>query len=166
MFDIGAVELMVIAVVAIIVVGPKDLPRLLRQLGQWAGKAREMAREFQNQFTEAANEAGMDDIKKGMEGIGDINPAKNFKKAVDPISDAGKDIANTVKGEAGKSPSSASSANGKSSDGAAPDAASGKAEPKAASKTDANTEAKLDPKTETGTKSKAETPKARSAANQ
>ena len=69
MFDIGWSELLVIAVVAIVVIGPKDLPRALRTVGQWTGKMKRMAREFQSQFNEAMREAELDDVKKEVEPI-------------------------------------------------------------------------------------------------
>src|ERR1700755_3195158 len=58
MFDIGWSELVVIAVVALIAIGPKELPGVLRMVGQWMGKARKMAAEFQGQFQEAMREGG------------------------------------------------------------------------------------------------------------
>src|SRR6195952_1725032 len=64
MFDIGWSELVVIAVVALIAIGPKELPGVLRMVGQWMGKARKMAAEFQGQFQEAMREAEMADLKK------------------------------------------------------------------------------------------------------
>lgn len=64
MFDIGWSELVVIAVVALIAIGPKELPGVLRMIGQWIGKARRMASDFQGQFNEAMREAEMADIKK------------------------------------------------------------------------------------------------------
>jgi len=85
--------------VAIIVVGPKDLPRLLRQLGQWAARAKSMAREFQNQFNEAASDAGLDEFKKGMESIHDVNPMNEFKDALDPVASAGDSLKQTIKDE-------------------------------------------------------------------
>jgi sec-independent protein translocase protein TatB len=59
MFDIGWSELLVIAVVAIVVVGPKDLPRLMRSLGHYAGKLRRMAQEFKQQVDEAMRQVAM-----------------------------------------------------------------------------------------------------------
>src|SRR6266705_154323 len=64
MFDIGWSELVVIAVVALIAIGPKELPAVLRTVGQWMGKIRRMASEFQGQFQDAMREAEMADLKK------------------------------------------------------------------------------------------------------
>ena len=71
MFDIGWSELLVIAVVAIIVVGPKDLPRLMRAFGYYASKLRRMAGEFQHQFENAMREAELEEARKAIEGVGD-----------------------------------------------------------------------------------------------
>jgi len=69
MFDIGWSELVVIAVVALIGIGPKELPGVLRMVGQWMGKARKMAAEFQGQFQEAMREAEMADLKKTFDEV-------------------------------------------------------------------------------------------------
>jgi sec-independent protein translocase protein TatB len=69
MFDIGGSELIVIAVVALIAIGPKELPGVLRMVGQWMGKARRMASEFQGQFQEAMREAEMADLKKSFDEV-------------------------------------------------------------------------------------------------
>jgi sec-independent protein translocase protein TatB len=69
MFDIGWSELVVIAVVALIAIGPKELPGVLRLVGQWMGKARKMAAEFQGQFQEAMREAEMADLKKSFDEV-------------------------------------------------------------------------------------------------
>jgi sec-independent protein translocase protein TatB len=71
MFDIGWSELVVIAVVALIAIGPKELPGVLRMVGQWIGKARKMAAEFQGQFQEAMREAEMADLKKSFDEVKD-----------------------------------------------------------------------------------------------
>jgi sec-independent protein translocase protein TatB len=71
MFDIGWSELVLIAVVALIVIGPKELPAVLRMVGQWMGKARRMAAEFQGQFQEAMREAEMADLKKTFDEVKD-----------------------------------------------------------------------------------------------
>jgi sec-independent protein translocase protein TatB len=69
MFDIGWSEFVLIAVVALIAIGPKELPGVLRMVGQWMGKARKMAAEFQGQFQEAMREAEMADIKKSFDEV-------------------------------------------------------------------------------------------------
>jgi sec-independent protein translocase protein TatB len=69
MFDIGWSEFLVIAIVALIAIGPKELPGVLRMVGQWMGKARKMAAEFQGQFQEAMREAEMADLKKSFDEV-------------------------------------------------------------------------------------------------
>jgi sec-independent protein translocase protein TatB len=82
MFDIGWSELLVIAVVAIIVVGPKDLPRLMRSFGQYAGKVRRMAADFQLQFEDAMREAEVEEVRKAMESVRDATPAVDLHAPV------------------------------------------------------------------------------------
>src|SRR6187431_3194640 len=77
MFDIGWSELVVIAVVALIAIGPKELPGVLRMVGQWMGKARKMASEFQGQFQEAMREAEMADLKKSFDEVKDVATGLN-----------------------------------------------------------------------------------------
>jgi sec-independent protein translocase protein TatB len=87
MFDIGWTELLVIACVAIIVVGPKDLPRMLRTLGQTMGKMRKMSREFQSTFNDALREAekqaDIADMKKQVEAAANFNPLGDLKKSIE-----------------------------------------------------------------------------------
>jgi sec-independent protein translocase protein TatB len=91
MFDIGWIELMVIAIVAIVVVGPKDLPRAMRFVGQWSGKMKKMAREFQGQFNEALREAELDTVKKDIEKIGKIDPLAGVRKEMAKVDGAVRD---------------------------------------------------------------------------
>jgi sec-independent protein translocase protein TatB len=82
MFDIGWGEFFLIGVVALIVVGPKELPGLFRSVGQWTGKARAMAREFQRSLEQAANESGMNEVSqslKSFEGVNLRSPAKTAR---------------------------------------------------------------------------------------
>jgi sec-independent protein translocase protein TatB len=67
MFDVGAPELLLIAIVALLVVGPKDLPRLLRTVGSWIGKARATARHFRTGVDAMIREAEMEDMQKQWE---------------------------------------------------------------------------------------------------
>src|SRR6185369_16743779 len=76
MFDIGWSELVVIGIVALIAIGPKELPGVLRTVGTYMGKIRRMASEFQGQFQEAMREAEMADIKKSVDEMTDA--AKGF----------------------------------------------------------------------------------------
>jgi sec-independent protein translocase protein TatB len=69
MFDIGWSELLVIAVVAIIVVGPKDLPKLMRSIGHYAGKLRRAASDFQRQFEDAMRESEVEEVRKAIESV-------------------------------------------------------------------------------------------------
>ncbi|MBM3529279.1 MAG: twin-arginine translocase subunit TatB [Alphaproteobacteria bacterium] len=79
MFDISWSELLIIGVVALIAIGPKELPGALRALGNWMGKIRRMASEFQGQFNEAMREAEMADIKKQVDDVtGAVSSYTNF----------------------------------------------------------------------------------------
>jgi sec-independent protein translocase protein TatB len=76
MFDLGWSELLIVGVAALIVVGPKDLPRMLRTLGQYAGKARSIAREFQRSMDEAARQADIEELKDLRKGLDDMREAQ------------------------------------------------------------------------------------------
>jgi sec-independent protein translocase protein TatB len=90
MFDIGWSELVVIGVVALIAIGPKELPGVLRMIGQWMGKLRRMASEFQGQFNEAMREAEMDDLKKQVDELN--AKATGFGANFDPLADVSKNF--------------------------------------------------------------------------
>src|SRR5262245_66605850 len=90
MFDIGWSELVVIAVVALIAIGPKELPGVLRTVGTYMGKIRRMASEFQGQFQEAMREAEMADLKKSVDEMTD-SATKSFTD-FDPIGSVRKEI--------------------------------------------------------------------------
>ncbi len=91
MFDLGWTELLLIGIVALIVVGPKDLPVLFRNVGRWVGKARGMAREFSRAMNEAADEAGVNDIAKGLKTA--TNPVG---AAMDGVKDAARDLTDSM----------------------------------------------------------------------
>jgi sec-independent protein translocase protein TatB len=89
MFDIGWSELLIIGVVALLAIGPKELPAALRTFGQWMGKVRRMASEFQGQFQEAMREAEMADIKKQVDEM--TTAAQDFTN-YDPMSEVRQEI--------------------------------------------------------------------------
>ena len=83
MFDIGWVEMAVIAVLMIIVIGPKDLPKVLHTLGQWIGQARALARSFQENLDDMVRESGLDDVRKEIESVADYDIGGEITKAID-----------------------------------------------------------------------------------
>lgn len=83
MFDLDVGKILVVGTIALIVVGPKDLPRVLRIVGQVVGKMRRMANDVQNQVMEAVKEADLEGVKKE---LGALNDSANFKVSVDPAS--------------------------------------------------------------------------------
>lgn len=89
MFSLGWGEIVVIGIVALIAIGPKELPTVLRTLGQWMGKVRRMANEFQGQFQEALREAEFADLKKHAD---DISSSVAEFSNIDPLADAQKDM--------------------------------------------------------------------------
>ncbi|WP_170383048.1 Sec-independent protein translocase protein TatB [Ruegeria atlantica] len=91
MFDLGWTELLVIGIVALIVVGPKDLPVLFRNVGRFVGKARGMAREFSSAMNEAADQAGVNEIKKGLDAA--ANPVGS---AMDGVKEAAQEMARSM----------------------------------------------------------------------
>jgi sec-independent protein translocase protein TatB len=93
MFDIGWGELLLIAVVALIAIGPKELPGALRTLGQWMGKIRRMAGEFQNQFQDAMREAELHELKKEVDEM--ASTARSYTN-FNPLDDVRKDIESAV----------------------------------------------------------------------
>jgi sec-independent protein translocase protein TatB len=92
MFDIGWGELLVIGIVALVAIGPKELPGALRTLGQWMGKLRRMASEFQNQFQEAMREAEMADLKKQVD---DLTSQASSYANFDPVGEVRKELEST-----------------------------------------------------------------------
>jgi sec-independent protein translocase protein TatB len=92
MFDIGWTEMLVIAIVMIVVVGPKDLPRMLRTFGKTTAKLRSMAGDFQKQFNEALKEAELDDVKKSVDSLRSLNPTAEIKKQLNPFEKAAADV--------------------------------------------------------------------------
>src|SRR5262249_60803536 len=94
MFDIGWGKIIIIAVIALVVIGPKELPAVLRTVGQWMTKIRRMAAEFQGQFQEAMREAEMADLKKHVDDLNQAtsNISSNLTSGFDPLETARKGI--------------------------------------------------------------------------
>jgi len=84
MFDIGWSEIAVIVVVALIVIGPKDLPRVLKTVGIWVRKARMLTRDFQNSVDEMIREADMEDVRRQATELRNLNIAREVEKTIDP----------------------------------------------------------------------------------
>jgi len=92
MFEIGWSELLLIGIVALIAIGPKELPTVLRTLGQWMSKLRRMASEFQSQFQEAMREAEMADLKKQVDEM--TSQAQSYA-SFDPVSEVKRELEST-----------------------------------------------------------------------
>ncbi len=144
MFEIGWGELLIIGVVALIAIGPKELPGVLRTLGQWMSKLRRMASEFQSQFHEAMREAEMADLKKQVD---DMTSQAQSYASFDPVAEVRRELDSTqqqiesamadkpteaspVAAEPSAAPAGATPAIAPSTDVAAP--SSGSSEPPAA----------------------------------
>jgi sec-independent protein translocase protein TatB len=92
MLEVGWSELLVIAIILIVVVGPKDLPGMMRTFGKMMARVRTMANEFRGQFDEAMREAELDDVRKGLSEVNKYNPANSLRDAINPIRQLGQDI--------------------------------------------------------------------------
>jgi sec-independent protein translocase protein TatB len=82
---IGAPEIMVLAVLALIVVGPKDLPMMFRRVGRFVGQARQMARDFQRSFDDMGRESEMSDLRREIEALKSGNPISKAKREIDDV---------------------------------------------------------------------------------
>lgn len=91
MFDFDAGKFLIIGVVALIVIGPKELPRVLRQVGQTVGRVRRMAAEFQGQFMDAMKEADIESIRQDLKKIGDEADAE-LRMDFDPARDIQREL--------------------------------------------------------------------------
>ena len=83
LFDIGWPELLLIGVVALVVIGPKDLPRALRIAGFWVRKARTMSREFQSSVEQLMREAELDEMRRELTKVTDLDLEREFQKTID-----------------------------------------------------------------------------------
>jgi len=83
MFDLfSSSHLLILLIVALVVVGPKDLPKLLHMMGKWAGKARAMAGEFRKSFDEMARQTELDELRKEIEALKKNNPVSEFQNTM------------------------------------------------------------------------------------
>ena len=86
MFDFFSWKLLILLGVALVVVGPKDLPKFMHMMGRWAGKARAMANEFKRSFDEMARQSELDELRKEVEALKARNPLADIEKSLgDPF---------------------------------------------------------------------------------
>ena len=93
MFDLGWSELAVVALVALIIVGPRELPEVLRTVGKWLRKARSMAREFQASVDDMVREAELDEARKTMEAARHLDVGKEIENSIDPTGSVKAEVA-------------------------------------------------------------------------
>lgn len=98
--EFGWTELLLIAIVLIVVVGPKDLPRVVRGFSKSLGSMRKMAGDFRKQFDDALSEAELDDLKTIAKDVKGMDPRNQIKDALNPLGEIGKDINDELKGVA------------------------------------------------------------------
>lgn len=98
MFDIDAGKLLILGVIALVVLGPKELPRVMRQVGSAIGKMRRMASEFQTQFMDAMKESEMEELKKDMQKMAD---QARVDMNYDPVSETDRQIRDAIDGRPG-----------------------------------------------------------------
>ena len=138
MFDIGWTELLVIAVVAVIIVGPKDLPAMLRTLGRYAGKLKRTAGEFRAQFDDALRESEFDDLRSTMSEMSNMNPANQIRDSVNeglnPLKESADKIKKDVEGTGGGATPGRMNTDPTPAKQAPSGSASGKSEPESAQK--------------------------------
>ncbi len=104
MFDIAWSELLIIAIVMIVVVGPKDLPKMLRAFGKATARMRTTANEFRNQFNEALKEAELEDVKTIIDEARSLDPRTKLTQVFDPIRSAGEDLRSDLQSATSMSP--------------------------------------------------------------
>ncbi|MFV3076099.1 Sec-independent protein translocase protein TatB [Niveispirillum fermenti] len=134
MFDIAWSEFLIIAVVALVVIGPKDLPKALSTLGKWIARARSMARDFQNNVDDMVRQAELEDLRKQVQQARNFNLNDELEKSIDPDGGLRKsltvdDFTSPAKGDAPQPATTSTEAIGARTpaSGAAVDTASGAA---------------------------------------
>lgn len=92
MLDIGWTELLVVAIILIVVVGPKDLPPMIRAFGRTMANLRKVTGEFRTQFDQALKEADMDEVRKTISDVQSLNPTSALRDAINPLKQIGSEI--------------------------------------------------------------------------
>lgn len=92
MFDIAWSEMALIAAVALVVIGPKELPRVLRQMGIWMRKLRLLAGEFQRNMDDMVREAELDDVKRQIERVGTTDLKREVERTIDPTGEVERSL--------------------------------------------------------------------------
>ncbi len=103
MFDVGWIEMAVIALIALVVIGPNELPKAMRSLAKWTRKARSMAREFQSGIDDMVRDADLDEARKAVESAKSFDFGKAVEETVDPtgtLRDDAKELENEMAREA------------------------------------------------------------------
>ncbi len=119
MFDIGWTEILIVLGIAIVVVGPKELPKVLRTVGKWRGKASAYARDFQRQIEDAADQTELDAVRKE---IADAN--RELNEAKQKLGDQATDVKNNIE-QSGADDGTTAKASSKDGGGVSPDSPSG-----------------------------------------
>jgi sec-independent protein translocase protein TatB len=92
MFDIGWMEMMVIAIVMIVIIGPKELPGVLHTMGRWLARIRQMARSFQDSIEEMAQESGLDEVRREIDSVKHYDIGGSIEKSIDPDGEIRKEL--------------------------------------------------------------------------
>jgi sec-independent protein translocase protein TatB len=96
MFDVGYSELLVIAIVLIVVIGPKDLPKMLRAFGKAMTRFRQVSGDFRKQFDEALKESELGEVKKAIDSARGLDPRVQIRNAFSPLTSAVNDVKRDV----------------------------------------------------------------------
>src|SRR5215475_8302196 len=121
MFDISWSEFLLIGIVALIVIGPKELPTVMRTLGQWTRKVRAMAADFQNQFQEAMREAEVADLKNEVDDLAhQVRSADPIRSVRDDFEAMGSDFERALDAHPQQAPAADETAPGLTTPSAAP----------------------------------------------
>src|SRR5207302_3856286 len=92
MLDFSWSEIALIGVVALVVIGPKDLPKALRTVGVWVRKARTISREFQSSVEQMIRESELDEVRKQVESVTSIDVTREIEKSVDPTGEIAESL--------------------------------------------------------------------------